>query len=755
MFSNWLHVADPGGSRRRDALRAVATTLTSWLVMRALLPILAGHSMPAVTLFAVTVSFITVLVVSDPRRRDRRVTLVMGGAVFALGVLLAAIFHGVGWVFPPLLLGLIYFAFAARRWGLRAGQLALLGVMGLYFAQGSGASWGNVRWYLLAVLIGVSSLWLWQFVLLPYDPVRSLRQTIRAFFAEVGGGVAGIADLIESPPSDTAYAVERLTKRLNDIKRTRSVIERQFPGVLAPGSWDKGDIGKLQVALYGAELGFGRLHEGARASVSERLPAGLSAELVQVLRSLQEALVAGDAAGLQALADQGALFQERIRDNAMVFGRGNRDSLPEADGGELLQRPPWIEGALKLAGGTWQIGRAMGQVHALNVKEAHGTPPEAGAPPAPVAGKANAGAPPLVPFLGKFKLHPTSMLGIQAVLATGLAMLVAGLLGLEHSNWVFWTALMVIAGSSGESLRRMLLRVVGTTAGVAIGVGLALAAPDNTLLVAAVVAACVYLTIFFEPVSYPLTVLWLNIGFVMTYTMLGANEFDLLYSRSITTLLGALVAAVTVVYIFPIRSMSRFKAAAIRYLDAVDVYVAAFVKALFDRGAEDALATAQANAASAFDAVEQTLPAVEYENNLLLQAESPLTTQAVRIAALAAEVEQLDIVGAQQDLTAAPNEHGRLLRLLAERIHSNVQRIIGVMRAQPGPAVSEDKSGFDSASADGVFLEEGLNREGLLKSPRAAALLRIQGIVSELAADVAVPDAGFTQGKPSRQVNRR
>ena len=241
-------------------------------------------------------------------------------------------------------------------------------------------------------------------------------------------------------------------------------------------------------------------------------------------------------------------------------------------------------------------------------------------------------------LFGNLRLHPTTVLGLQAVVATGLAMLVARLLNVDHSNWVFWTAFVVIAGSTGESLRKMMLRVVGTVAGVTIGVALALLTPDNTVFVVLFAAACIFLTIYSSPVSYPQMVFWLNLGFVMVYTRLGAQALDLLFARPSTTLLGGLVAALVVVFVFPIHTVDRFKAAVARFLGAVDGYVAAFVDAMTGGDGTQPLDAAQAKVAATYAQVEQTLPGVAYENNPLLQAQSPLTQQATRIAALEAEI---------------------------------------------------------------------------------------------------------------------
>ena len=278
-------------------------------------------------------------------------------------------------------------------------------------------------------------------------------------------------------------------------------------------------------------------------------------------------------------------------------------------------------------------------------------------------------------LFGNLHVHPTTVLGLQAVVATGLAMLVARLLNVDHSNWVFWTAFVVIAGSTGESLRKMMLRVLGTVAGATIGVALALSTPDNTVFVVLFATACIFLTIYSSPISYPQMVFWLNLGFVMVYTLLGAQEMDLLFARPFTTLLGALVAALVVVFVFPIRTADRFKAAVARFLGAVDGYVAAFVDAVTG-GDGQPLDAAQAKVAATYAQVEQTLPGVAYENNPLLQAQSPLTQQATRIAALEAEVTRLAHAAAEEANLADDSSAAALLRTVQARIHSDIQAIV-------------------------------------------------------------------------------
>jgi len=233
-------------------------------------------------------------------------------------------------------------------------------------------------------------------------------------------------------------------------------------------------------------------------------------------------------------------------------------------------------------------------------------------------------------------------------------------------------------------LRKMMLRVLGTVAGATIGVALALATPDNTVVVVLFAAACIFLTIYSSPISYPQMVFWLNLGFVMVYTLLGAREMDLLFARPSTTLLGALVAALVVVFVFPIRTVDRFKAALARFLGAVDAYIAAFVDAVTDGNGTQPLDAAQAKVAATYSQVEQTLPGVAYENSPMIQAQSPITRQASRITALEAEVTRL------ADATSEPRIGAEgtaaWMRAVQARIHADIQAITPLLSGERGQA---------------------------------------------------------------------
>ena len=100
-------------------------------------------------------------------------------------------------------------------------------------------------------------------------------------------------------------------------------------------------------------------------------------------------------------------------------------------------------------------------------------------------------------------------------------MLIAWLLGLSHGNWVFWTAFLVIAGSTGESLRRISMRVAATVGGAVAGAALVLILPDDLIVSVLMVILCLSLAVYAIPISYPGMVFWSTVAVVVDLHAVG------------------------------------------------------------------------------------------------------------------------------------------------------------------------------------------------------------------------------------------
>lgn len=560
---DWLDAADPGGVRRKHGLRTVLAALSTFTSLWALRFALDGSPKARPLVFAVVTLFVCALAISDPRRRDRAGTLALSVPVLALAVVLAALAEPYFLAPSLLLLVLVFASFAARRFGRRIAELAMVLVTGAYFAIGSSVETDDILWFVAAAAVGIAWLAAWQLVLIPYDPVRSIKSATRSYGARLSTVLSHVARIVEAGGATSGGdpSGDEVVRALRKVRLARRVLEAQLPGARAPGGWSTHDLTRLQVALYEAELGAVQLVDAAAdANALETMPATLRAALAATLDAVSSALASSVEPGEMVRL---AWHADGLRDDVMA----DLDAS-DSNGGDL---PSWGIAALSIATGCRRLGRAHAAVRRLQDEaESRRAAEERDRDDAarPSARQARAAPVPQARLAGR-SVHMTTALGLQAVLATGASMGIAVLAGVEHPSWVFWTSFVVIAGSMDESLRTMLERVVGTVLGVVVGVLVAFPLPGSPLLVVLAASIAIFFAIYAAPVSHAVFVFWLNVAFAIGYAQPGGETIDLLIERPLTTFAGAAIAALVVVRVLPVRRTGQYVAAVEAFLTAV------------------------------------------------------------------------------------------------------------------------------------------------------------------------------------------
>jgi uncharacterized membrane protein YccC len=424
-------------------------------------------------------------------------------------------------------------------------------------------------------------------------------------------------------------------------------------------------LAQLRLQLFDTEQGLERMVEATQtlAPQMNQLPGGLRDALAASLVALQGAL-----ARLGVPEPMAAL--ERTRVTLIEEARHARDDL-EAVKPELL----------RIGIGGAQVANAMRAVNKL--VEQSRAPAGAADQPASPSAPAQAAPKPAQPP----GLHPTTTLGLQAVLAAGLAMLICGLLHLDHPNWTYWTAFIVVAGSVGESLRKLGFRVVGTVLGALIGTLLAVILPPNTLLVFGLITLLVFglmmlflfAALYTRVINYAWMVFWIVLFVALMYKLEGTPPAVVLIERPLNTLIGAVVAALVVWYVFPIRAGERFRQALAQYVTALDGYLAALGSAANQPAGLEAV---ELQLSSAYEGMAQTFPAVALEYNPLAQARGPLTAQTTVVTALQHDALRLaDTV--TEDEGAVDEGAIRFLQSGQAIIHANIDSLKQVLNHQP------------------------------------------------------------------------
>ncbi len=310
-------------------------------------------------------------------------------------------------------------------------------------------------------------------------------------------------------------------------------------------------------------------------------------------------------------------------------------------------------------------------------------------------------------------------------------MAVAAALDLRHPSWVFWSAFVVIAGSAGESLRRVAYRVFGTVAGTTAGVLAIVATPDSVSVSVVLTVVAVFLAIFFAPTSYSAMVFWLSFAVVVVFAHLGAKASDLLVQRPATAALGAAIAAVVALVIIPVRVTGRYRQQLARMLDLTAPAVDAWVEVAAgraDRGPADRATTA---VQEAYEVVQRLLPSVAFESNPLVQSRSSLTGQATLLAAVSAALDHLAEVAL--DEAEHPADTARpLAQEVSTRIRDALTATASVLRG--GTATVTSSLADLAHEAEPRPVDAPAGRATLLM-----ALVDLQGAVVELAGASGVP----------------
>ena len=132
----------------------------------------------------------------------------------------------------------------------------------------------------------------------------------------------------------------------------------------------------------------------------------------------------------------------------------------------------------------------------------------------------------------------------------------------------------------------------------------------------------------------------------------------------------------------------------------------------------------------------------------MLQAQSPITQQATRIAALEAEVTRLAHAASEEANLADDSGAAALLRTVQARIHSDIQAIVPLLSGVKGQGAKTTLTGQEISPRQTVQswmlaqepladqLQPGDERQGRPQTRGGLALIRIHDITSQLAAEL-------------------
>jgi hypothetical protein len=211
-----LEIFDPGFARTRRGARTACATVLSWATLAAVTSVLGVAEPLRITLFGAGACFFGALLVTDPQRSDRVRTFGWASVVSAVAI----------------------------------------GALTTFLAGAGHSTSDRIGWFVLASTVGFAWLAVLEYVILPDDPLRSLKRSVDAFCQCAGDALASVVDSLnttrDGTPSDRAR--NALHKGLARARSFRGAIDSQLSGALTC-DFSQHDIEQLRVALYSTQKG--------------------------------------------------------------------------------------------------------------------------------------------------------------------------------------------------------------------------------------------------------------------------------------------------------------------------------------------------------------------------------------------------------------------------------------------------------------------------------------------------------------------
>lgn len=495
-------VSDAELGRLRQALRVTLTVM----VAAALLHRLAGsQGQPtSVALVGINVAVMGVAVVNDPTPRAQRLTTLLVPFAAGLALLVGALVQGNPLLRDLLFVALAFVAVLARRVGPRGFALGMIAFLAYFSALFFHADLARLPLMLTSVLLASALAYAARFWVVRERPDTRLRLRLMALRRTVAVALHHLARLV-ALGHEAPRRVQALRRTLAALNESALALDDLLDRL------DPADGSALREQVFALELA---VEEVAAATAPVFTLARPSRDLVAAaLSAVRLAVRAGDPASARRAARALAALSQ-ARDDAE----------------ELAP----IEAGL----------RALLAALQIDLPRVRLAPPPAARPAARAAPT------------WSWSLRQAA----QVTLAVALA-LVLGRLADGRAYWAVMAAFMVFsrATTRGALLVRAWQRALGTIVGVLIGLLIAYAVHGRPHLELGVLFACVFVAYYTQQVAHTWMIAAITTLIAVLYGLLGVFSPELLYLRTLETLIGVGVGAGVAMLVFPVSTRATIR----------------------------------------------------------------------------------------------------------------------------------------------------------------------------------------------------
>jgi len=499
-------------------------------------------------IFTVIASFVCNYIMSEVGTKKRASAL--GTALLALfaAMVLVALVNRSNVLVMISIVFVFFFAYYARKYSLSLHMIGFVAVAGFYFAWVFNVNNANLAPFFLAIFAAALSNLLFWSVIMPPRPISAIRRAILSLYLRSAAILSNLASDLELGKGSEKNR-ERARKQLRRLERSMRMVGGILPEVLEMcGLSDRSEV--IRTTLFSTSRAIHLISNEGQAIVTQgpMVMGNLNSRLIVSLRAISSWLTEGappedrDRLGSTLREDMGIINSTTIEGEA----KGQAGLLRIT--AELLTLS---ENASTIRSISDEIRSSSN--HQDNTKKMV---------------KTKAKKPPLTQTtrLGGWTVSVPTLMALQALAAGFIALGFGYAVGVSPLYQTFWFALVTVSGSLGETRLKSLSRIIGTAAGIFLGLTVAFLIGDSDFLVVVAVLIAFFLLEFTRTVSLNWFICFLITILVLAMAGAGADPVGFSKSLIASSVIGVGAALLSTNVLFPIKIRNRFFSALSEYL---------------------------------------------------------------------------------------------------------------------------------------------------------------------------------------------
>ncbi|MCP3027989.1 FUSC family protein [Halobacillus sp. A5] len=559
-FNYWLSrlmASDPGRKRLHQAGKATISLMSSVFTILFILMITGGPELTPAIMGGIA-GMMGIMVVNDETTALKKGTTLLLSLSAVIGVTSGSLLAWNAFLVSSLMIAVIFSGFYFSKYGSRYFSLGMVGFITIYFASFLQLPAEQFLWFYMAILIGISFAYLYNFIVFR-GSAQLLKRSIYSFHRQANLTFQILIELLADETTDESRS-RRLTANVKILRDYAGHVSSDLNTHDIKELWPGLSSAQVKLYVFDTAMFVATLADSlSQLKKDDALETnGLRNLLIRVIASLQKADV------LALHYDERNLTEAQLATDEL---RSKINELFKSEGEPegrlyLLRRIESI--AHHVTHAALSIQRIKNEESPDRLEQIPSEEQEEDREDDKTTG-----------------LEPTTKKAFQALVAGAISIAAGYAISPVQPYWIVLTSFIVLLGtqSVGRIYLKGLQRSIGTILGAILGFFFAEMVSGHSELETILLFAVVFFAFYLLTVSYMMMSLFITMLIAFMYDLLlGGISFSLLGARVIDTIAGAGIALFVSSFLFPTRTRDKVYETFKDYLDELENYLIPYIR---------------------------------------------------------------------------------------------------------------------------------------------------------------------------------